>query len=138
MKYFEYIDTSAFSIKARSKREMYDLLTSKGGIYLPKLQDSHYKLIRELAYRKEESKITPYHVSFSSFYAKTLKLLKCQTSKTSQWSILWSLQKEIQKSRSISQSTITDNNLNSEWYWNIGKQHTTINNHIDSEQFTRR
>ena len=48
METYEYIATGAISIKARFKKEMYDMLTSKGGIYLPKIQDSNYKFIRQL------------------------------------------------------------------------------------------
>ena len=48
MEQFEYIETNALSIRAYSKKEMYDLMTSKGGIYLPKIQDSHYKFVRQL------------------------------------------------------------------------------------------
>ena len=39
MEQFEYIETDALSIRARSKKEMYDFLISKGGIKLKKIQD---------------------------------------------------------------------------------------------------
>ena len=48
METFEYVEGSSLAYKARSKKEKYDLLTSKGGIYLPKIQDAHYKFIRQL------------------------------------------------------------------------------------------
>ena len=35
MEAYEYLEKGAISIKARSKKEMYDMLSSKGGFYLP-------------------------------------------------------------------------------------------------------
>ena len=43
---FEFIETNEVSLKTWSKKVMYELLPSVGGLYLPLLADSHYMFIR--------------------------------------------------------------------------------------------
>ena len=42
------IDTDLVGIKAKSKTEIYNLLSSTGSIYLPPIRDCHYKFIYQL------------------------------------------------------------------------------------------
>ena len=48
MSEFDYLDTNMISYKAHSKKEMYDMLSSPSGIYLPPLADANYKYIYQL------------------------------------------------------------------------------------------
>ena len=42
------IETDEISFKAKSKHEMYSLLSGPDGIYLPPESDTHYKYIQQL------------------------------------------------------------------------------------------
>ena len=48
MENFEDISLEEVSLKAKSKREIYNLLVAYGNIYLPPIQDCHYTFLREL------------------------------------------------------------------------------------------
>ena len=65
MKRFESIDTRELSIKARFIKEMYDLLTSKGEIYLLKIQNASTNSSESFAYRNEEGMSKSYNLYFS-------------------------------------------------------------------------
>ena len=45
---FENIETREVGLRARSKKEMYDLISSPSGIYLPPLADCNHKFIYQL------------------------------------------------------------------------------------------
>ena len=44
----EPIYTDNIALKAKSKHELYTLLTRSDGIYLPPESDTHYKYIRQI------------------------------------------------------------------------------------------
>ena len=48
MEEFSEISIQQMGLKWRSKREVYNLLTTEGGCYLPPLADSHYKYISQV------------------------------------------------------------------------------------------
>ena len=48
MERYEEIGINNLAIKARSKKEVYSLLVTEGGIYLPPLADSNYKYISQV------------------------------------------------------------------------------------------
>ena len=48
MENFEDISLEEVSLKAKSKREICNLLVTSGNIYLPAIQDCQYKFLREL------------------------------------------------------------------------------------------
>ena len=63
---FEYIETRKVGLRARSKKEMYYLLSSPSGIYLPPLADCHHKFIYQLCYLEREKSL---HCFDSIFYS---------------------------------------------------------------------
>ena len=48
MEVYSEIGVKDLAIKARSKKEVYSLLVTEGGIYLPPLADAHYKYISKV------------------------------------------------------------------------------------------
>ena len=42
------ISVNQIGIKCKSKKEVYSLLTTEGGYYLPPLADTHYKFISQI------------------------------------------------------------------------------------------
>ena len=48
MENLENISLDEVSLKAKSKREIYNLIVTSGNIYLHPIQDCHYKFLREL------------------------------------------------------------------------------------------
>ena len=44
----EDISLEEVSLKAKSKREIYNLIVTSGNIYLPPIQSCNYKFLREL------------------------------------------------------------------------------------------
>ena len=47
MESLEDISLEEVSLKAKSKREIYNLIVTSGNIYLPPIRDCHYKFLRE-------------------------------------------------------------------------------------------
>ena len=54
MEGFDEIIQNEISLKAKSKREIYNLLASSGGVYLPPMKDCNYKFIKELICGKKK------------------------------------------------------------------------------------
>ena len=48
MQEYSEIAVSHIGAEFRSKKEVYDLLTTEGGHYLPPLVDAHYKYISQI------------------------------------------------------------------------------------------
>lgn len=48
MEEFMDVDTNTVGLKAKSKKELYDMLSGPNGVYMPPLKDCHYKFIRQL------------------------------------------------------------------------------------------
>ena len=70
MKRFESFDTRELSIKAWFIKEMYDVLTSKGEIYLLKIENASINSSESFAYRNEEDMSKSYNLYFSWSYAR--------------------------------------------------------------------
>ena len=48
MEKFSVISINEVSLKTKSKKEIYDLLTTEGNIYLPPRCDTHHKFISQI------------------------------------------------------------------------------------------
>ena len=48
MENFSLKSVNEVALKSKSKKEVYDLLTTKGDVYLPPLRDTHYKFISKI------------------------------------------------------------------------------------------
>ena len=48
MEEFSEISINEVALKSKSKKDIYDLLTTEGNIYLPPLWDTHYKFISQI------------------------------------------------------------------------------------------
>ena len=42
------IDVDAVGLKAKSKKELYDMISGLDGVYLPSIKDCNYKFIQQL------------------------------------------------------------------------------------------
>ena len=48
MEMFKELDTYVISLRAKSRKEVYNLLSDQNGIYLPSYNDWKYKFLRDL------------------------------------------------------------------------------------------
>ena len=52
MEDFSIMPISEVALKTRSKKEIYDLITTEGEVYLPPMGDTHYKFISQIIWRR--------------------------------------------------------------------------------------
>ena len=108
MEHFSSLPVSEVALKSKSKKEIYDLLTTEGDIYLPPLGDTHYKFIAQIIWGEK-------------LYLKCKEVKVCKVPHFKTLSVGWML--EFAKENTDIEQFLPDFNYqkfpNREWLWNL-------------------
>ena len=108
MEHFSFLPVNEVALKFKSKKEIYDLLTTEWDIYLPPLGDIHYKFIAQIIWGEK-------------LYLKCKEVKDCKVPHFKTLSVGWML--EFAKENTDIEQFLPDFNYqnfpNREWLWNL-------------------